>query len=88
MKRVAVEGTLGNISEYLSTQGYEIVSLDPHTQTGAELKNCDAIIVSGQDNNLMGMNTVLTDSPVINARGMSPEQVHDELKRRIGQVRY
>ncbi len=86
MKRVAIEDALGNVSKYLSEQGYEIVSLDPHTQTGAELQNCDAIVVSGGDSDLMGINNVLTKSPVIEARGMSPEQVHDELQRRIGGV--
>ena len=88
MKRVAVEGTLDHISKYLSEQGYQIVSLDPHTQTGIELKNCDAIVLSGMDSDIMGMNTVLTQSPVIEVRGMSPEEVHRELKNRIGAVKY
>lgn len=86
MKRVAVEGQMGNVSQYLSEKGYEVVQLDPHTQTGAELRNCDAIVVSGQDSDIMGITNALTKSPVIEARGMSAEQVFNELERRIGRA--
>jgi len=85
-KRVAVENTMGNVSQYLSEKGYEVVQLDPHTQTGIELKNCDAIVLSGMDDNLMGMTTIQTESPVINAKGMSARQVIEELERTFNNV--
>lgn len=84
-KRVAIEGPLGNVGVFLSEKGYEVVNLDPHTQTGIELKNCDAIIISGMDRNMMGDTTVKTESPVIEASGLSPEQVYQEVKNRIGE---
>lgn len=85
-KRVAVENTMGNIRQYLSEKGYEVVQLDPHTQTGIELKNCDAVVISGMDDNLMGMTTIQTESPVINAKGMSARQVIEELERTFNNV--
>lgn len=83
-KRVAIEGTLGNVGMFLEEKGYEVVNLDPHTQTGIELKNCDAIVISGMDRNLMGYTTIKTESPVIEASGMTPEQVYEQIKDRIG----
>lgn len=83
-KRVAIEGPLGNIGMFLEEKGYEVVSLDPHTQTGIELRNCDAIIISGMDRNLMGDTTIKTASPVIEASGMTPEEVYQQVKNRIG----
>lgn len=80
-KRIAIESTLGNFRDYLTEKGYEIVQLDPHTQTGIELKNCDAIIVSGQDEDLIGMNTAKTEAPVIDTRGMTPEQVLNRIEQ-------
>ncbi|MHB9095134.1 MAG: YkuS family protein [Eubacteriales bacterium] len=85
-KRVAIENTLGNMRDYLTENGYEVVQLDPHTQTGIELKNCDAIVISGMDDNLMGMTTIKTGSPVIDAKGMSPLDVLHQLRRSIEEV--
>ena len=84
-KRIAIENTLGNLREFLTDKGYEIVQLDPHTQTGIELRNCDAIVISGTDDNLMGMTTIKTDSPVIDGKGMTPEQVLGRLEETFGE---
>lgn len=83
-KRVAIEGPLGNIGTFLEEKGYEVVNLDPHTQTGIELKNCDAIVISGMDRNLMGYTTIKTEAPVIEANGLTQEQVYQQVKNRIG----
>lgn len=80
-KRIAVESTIGNLRDYLTEKGYEIVQLDPHTQTGIELKNCDAIVITGQDENMAGMNTIKTEAPVIDVRGMTPEQVLNRIEQ-------
>ena len=84
-KRVAVEGPLSNVGMFLEGKGYEVVSLDPHTQTGIELKNCDAVVISGMDRNLMGYSNIKTASPVIEANGLTPEQVYRQIKNRIGE---
>lgn len=79
-KRVAIENTLGNVREFLSENGYEVVQLDPHTQTGIELKNCDAIIIAGTDDNMMGMTTIKTEAPVINVKGMDEQEILNRLE--------
>ena len=85
-KRVAIENTLGSVKQLLDEKGYEVVQLDPHTQTGIELKNCDAVVISGMDDNMMGMTTIKTGSPVISAKGMSPQEVLNQLENTMRTV--
>lgn len=73
---VAVEKNLSRLFESLEIQGYEVVILDR-----ANLDAVDAIVVSGGDVNLMNMQDVLADVPVINAGGKTAEEVLDELDR-------
>jgi hypothetical protein len=85
-RRVAIESSLDNMRDYLAEKGYEVVQLDPHTQTGIELKNCDAVLISGMDDNLMGMTTIKTESPVIDVKGMSPSEVLNRLEQTFHRV--
>ena len=75
---VAVEENLTNVQQELATSGYEIV--DMHDEN---LQNVDAVIISGQDNNVMNMSDVVTTAPVINAKGLSAREVRSELEERI-----
>jgi len=85
-RRVAIEASLDNMRDFLAEKGYEVVQLDPHTQTGIELKNCDAVLISGMDENLMGMTTTKTESPVIDVRGMSSPEVLNRLEQTFQRV--
>lgn len=81
-KRIAVERDLANVKQELETKGYEVVALDPVSPEGRELRNCDAIVISGRDTNMMGMQDITTKVPVIDASGISA----DEVVRRIEQT--
>ncbi len=85
-KRVGVENTLGGIREKLSEEGYEVVQLDPHSKSGIELKNCDAYVISGMDQNLMGITDPESEAPVINARGMSVDQVMEQIEQTLKNI--
>lgn len=80
--RVAVEMNLTDLREYLDNQGYEVVQLDPLSLSGVELHNCEAVVISGMDRNMLGMQDIHTEAPVIDATGMSPEEVYKQLQNR------
>lgn len=42
----------------------------------------DAVVLSGADQNIMGMQNIVTKAPVINASGLSPEEIWNEIQRR------
>ncbi|KKM10642.1 hypothetical protein SY88_13415 [Clostridiales bacterium PH28_bin88] len=84
MHRVAVEGALNDVKEILKANGYEVVNLDPLSNSGAELRNCDAIVITGMDRNYAGRQDILTKGSVIDATGMSASEVLDQVNHRLG----
>ncbi|ASS77051.1 hypothetical protein CIG75_00310 [Tumebacillus algifaecis] len=77
MKRVAVEANLSNVRDYLSQQGYDCCELDAQNQNGQGL---DAIVISGADQNIMGIADATTKAPVINANGLRPEEIANRIQ--------
>ncbi|MCT4607253.1 MAG: YkuS family protein [Marinisporobacter sp.] len=80
MRKIAVERSLKNVKNYLNTNGYEVTDLE---SSKASLKNFDAIVVSGQNSNLLGMQDTNTRASVINAAGMTPEDVQNQITNRL-----
>lgn len=74
-KLIAVEEGLKNISNYLAEQGYKVISLDQK-----QYKNADCVLISGLDKDVMGISTRTIESPVINVKGLSPEEVLEKIK--------
>lgn len=77
--KIAVEGSLTNVMDYLQKKGCQVTNLH---NTG-NLDSFDAIVVTGQDSNTLGIETTQTKTPIITARGQSVEQVYDEIRRRL-----
>lgn len=81
MAKVAVSNTLSNVSQLLSNNGYDVI---PFQQVIPQEK-CDAVILSGESENMMGIMDIEMDCPVINAGGMTAEEVLEQLQNRIPQ---
>ncbi|WP_289136253.1 YkuS family protein [uncultured Brevibacillus sp.] len=78
MARVAVEHTLSEISKMLRDNGYEVVDLGNWQQV------VDAIVITGQDINVLGdQNKTITSAPVINAEGMTANEVFHAVNVRL-----
>ncbi|GMA63949.1 YkuS family protein [Alicyclobacillus fastidiosus] len=80
MKSVAVEQGLTPVKQYLEERGCQVVDMtaDQHSQPGV----C-AIVITGADKNVMGIQTVVNNVPVISADGLSPEDVYDRVQEFI-----
>lgn len=78
MPRVAVEGALTPVREALEQNGYEVVHLDPQTLT-----QVDCVVITGMDDNVMGMQDIQTKAQVITAEGKTAEQVMKEVEQRL-----
>lgn len=72
---IGLEETLSNLAEVLETEGYEVVILND-----SNMSSVDAIILGGADINLMNMQDVVTDVPVINATGKTFNEIIKELE--------
>ncbi|MCL5972329.1 MAG: YkuS family protein [Firmicutes bacterium] len=74
---IAIEQQLTPYSQALSDAGYRVVPLTDQT-----LKNAQAVVVQGSDDNFLGIEDPLTKAPVIDATGLTADQVVDEVRRR------
>ena len=78
-KKVGIEGSLTDVKELLQSKGYEVEELGNTNN----LNKYDAIIVTGQDSNVLGIENTVTKSPIISARGQSAEDIYQQLQNRI-----
>ncbi|GAB7387494.1 YkuS family protein [Bacillaceae bacterium] len=77
MARIGVEKTLGNVQRLLQNSGHQVVSLE-----AGNMADCDCYVISGQDKNMLGISDRVTGASVINAEGMTAEEVLREVNER------
>ena len=81
MKKIAVQKNLTPVKNYLENQGYHVQEFDGNASQVVN-DNVDAIVITGQDQNIMGDETTSTKVPIIEARGMKPQEIEEILKNR------
>lgn len=82
MKKIAVERELGNICNYLKEKGYSVQELSKDMKYNSkELDKFDAVVLSGLSENVIGVQDTLTSIPVINADGLTEEQIKMQLDK-------
>jgi hypothetical protein len=79
MAKIGVEQSLSDVQQALRDMGHEVVELK-HEHDAV---NCDCCVITGLDNNVMGMQDVMMEGPVINANGLTAEQVCSEVDSRL-----
>lgn len=80
MPKVGVEASLTNIQQLLKEKGYDVVELKQES----DASGCDCCIVTGLDSNVMGIHDTVTPGAVIEARGLSAEEVCQQVENRLG----
>lgn len=79
MARIGVEPTLTNVKSALMEMGHEVV--DIHSDADAE--NCDLCVISGMDKDMMGISEISITGSVINADGISADDVCQMVDERL-----
>lgn len=78
MAKIAVEDSLTNVKQALQNNGHEVVSMD-----AANLSGCDCCVISGQDKDMMGMADTATKASVVNAQGITADEVVQQVNSRL-----
>lgn len=78
---IAVEDHMGVVAEALRDRGYAVMGFNE-----GRLDEAEALVISGQDDNVMGMETRRTAAPVINAEGKSTAEIIRDLESRLGEL--
>ncbi|MFU0824979.1 YkuS family protein [Clostridium sp.] len=82
MKKIAVERELSNIGDFLKNAGYSVQELDTNMKyNSSELDKFDAVVLSGLSEDVMGFQDTLTSTSIINAEGMTREQIKEEIDK-------
>lgn len=84
-KKIAVERQLSNVKRYLTDKGYDVVNLEQNSElSGIDINDYDAIVITGQHRDMLGYEDTITKSPVIDATGLTPEDVESQIERSTG----
>lgn len=76
-KIIGVEQSLSNVEDALKAKGYEVIQL----RHEADAKKCDACVITGQDKDLMGISDPTIKGPVIEANGLSADEVIQRVEK-------
>lgn len=77
MTKIAVDENLSNVRNLLTQQGFEVIP-------PAKSSDASAFVISGMQENLLGIGDITEAVPVIDARGMTPQEVLNSLRDRLG----
>ncbi|WP_201714797.1 YkuS family protein [Rossellomorea arthrocnemi] len=77
--RIGVEQSLQNVVQALREKGHEVVELKQES----DANGCDCCVMTGMDTNVMGIQNVATQGPVIEASGLSADQICQEVESRL-----
>lgn len=79
MARIGVEGSLTQVKEALMEMGHEVIDL----RTEEDARQCDCCVISGMEENVMGIHDIITDGPVINAQGYNAAEISQMVNERL-----
>ncbi|RFU68954.1 YkuS family protein [Peribacillus saganii] len=79
MAKIGVEQSLTNVQQALRDRGHEVVQL----RQESDANGCQCCVISGQDENVMGMQATSVQCSVIDASGLTAEEVCQQVESRI-----
>jgi peptidase E len=82
MKSIGIQKGLTPIKEYLENEGYRVQEIDLSQKQNNSLDKFDAIVVTGANEDRMGIQATRTKTPIIEASGMSPEDIKSSIESR------
>jgi hypothetical protein len=79
MAKIGVEQSLSDVQQTLRDKGHNVIELKQEYDT----EGCDCCVVTGLDNNVMGMQDTVMKGSVINADGLTAEEVCQAVENKI-----
>ncbi|OIJ13322.1 hypothetical protein BKP45_15640 [Anaerobacillus alkalidiazotrophicus] len=79
MPKIGVEQSLTAVQEALQAKGYDVIQLKQENDAAG----CDCCVITGQDQNMMGIQNVITQGSVINAHGLSADEVCQQVESKL-----
>ncbi|OLO40709.1 hypothetical protein BTR23_04340 [Alkalihalophilus pseudofirmus] len=81
MPKIGVEQSLTDVQQELQSRGYDVVQLKQEQ----DAKGCDCCVITGQDQDMMGIQNTITAGSVISAQGMTAEEICQQVEQKLNQ---
>lgn len=81
MPKIGVEQSLTDVQQQLQSMGYEVVQL----QQESDAQGCDCCVITGTDQNMMGVQDAAIQGSIINAHGMTSQEICQVVEDKIQQ---
>ncbi|MEG9297551.1 YkuS family protein [Mangrovibacillus sp. Mu-81] len=78
-RRIGVEESLQNVVQALREKGHDVVELKQESDS----QGCDCCVVTGIDSNVMGIQNAVTQGSVIEASGLSADEICQQVESRL-----
>ncbi|WP_077213358.1 YkuS family protein [Bacillus dakarensis] len=79
MAKIGVEQSLKNVQQALREKGFDVVELSQEL----DANGCDCCVITGLDSNVMGMQDTVISGPVIEANGLSADEVCQRVEQNL-----
>ncbi|WP_017753548.1 YkuS family protein [Calidifontibacillus oryziterrae] len=79
MAKIGVEQSLTDVQQALQENGHQVVQLKQES----DANGCDCCVITGLDTNVMGIANTVIEGPVIEAKGLTANQVVQEVENHI-----
>lgn len=84
MKNVAVQKGLSTVAAHLKDAGYKVFEFDTGQKASKDfLDGFDAVVLTGMDDNFMGIQDTNNNVPFVEANGLTPQEIQKTLEQRI-----
>ncbi|MDQ0226940.1 YkuS family protein [Metabacillus niabensis] len=81
MPKIGVEQSLSDVTAALQQKGYDVVQLKNEN----DAQGCDCCVITGQDRNIMGISDTVTAGSVIEASGLSADEICQRVESKFNQ---
>lgn len=82
-KPIAVETNLTPVAELLIEKGYEVEQIHFGSENKNNLDKFGAVVITGMNKDFLGISDTVSKVPVINAEGMTAEEVLTHLQSKL-----
>jgi hypothetical protein len=81
MARIGVEESLTAVQQMLQAEGHEVVVL----RQEQDANGCDCCVITGLDENMMGMQNTAIQGSVISANGLNANDISQQVNQKLQQ---
>jgi hypothetical protein len=82
---IGVEENLTPVVHLLTEKGYNVESVDFSAEFRKNIDKYDALVITGLNKDFLGVQDTVSQIPVIDAKGLSAEEVYTQLTAKFEQ---